>query len=198
MFTGIIQSVGRIVRAESRDGDLRLVVRAALDSVDAGIGASIAVAGCCLTVAAREAEALTFDVSNASQSLTTLGQLRAGDTVNLEPALRLSDRLGGHLVSGHVDGVGTLVESQADARSQRWTLAIPAALARYVVQQGSIAVDGVSLTVNAAHGHQFEVNLVPHTLAATTFGGRRVGDRVNLEVDMLARYVEGLLAAPEH
>lgn len=194
MFTGLVQSMGRVARVEARAGDLRLSIEApgpALDGVAAGD--SIAVSGCCLTVAARANDTLAFDLSNETSSLTTLGGLGAGDAVNLEPALRLSDRLGGHLVSGHVDGVGTLVAIETDARSRRWTLEAPAALARFIAAKGSICVDGVSLTVNAVDGACFGVNLVPHTLAHTTFHARRAGDRVNLEVDLLARYVARLL-----
>ena len=199
MFTGIIQSTGRVARAERRGGDLRLVVEASgFDSPGVALGDSIAVSGCCLTVVARDNDALAFDVSNESLSLTTLGGLRSGDAVNLEKALRLSDRLGGHLVSGHVDGVGSIVSIEPDARSQRWVIAAPPGLMRYVAAKGSVCVDGVSLTVNAVDGDEFEVNLVPHTVEHTTFGDRRVGDRVNLEIDMLARYVERLSQTSPH
>jgi riboflavin synthase len=198
MFTGIVQATGRVAGTEKRGGDLRLIVEAP-DFGSEGIpsGDSISVSGCCLTVTEAGSGTLAFDVSNETLSLTTLGGLRAGDRVNLEPALRLSDRLGGHLVSGHVDGVGTIVAIEADARSQRWTIEAPAALARYIASKGSICVDGASLTINAVSGNRFEVNLIPHTVAATTFGDRRTGDRVNLEVDLLARYLERLLANPE-
>jgi riboflavin synthase len=199
MFTGIVQATGRVADAEKRGGDLRLIIEAPdFGCADIPPGDSISVSGCCLTVTEAASGTLAFDVSNETLSLTTLGGLRAGDRVNLEPALRLSDRLGGHLVSGHVDGVGTIVAIEADARSQRWTIEVPAALARYIAPKGSICVDGASLTVNAVAGKRFEVNLIPHTVAATTFGERRMGDRVNLEVDLLARYLERLLANPEH
>lgn len=193
MFTGIIQSTGRVTRRAPRDGDLRIaIVAPEFDVSDVALGDSIAVSGCCLTLVEREGDTLAFDVSNESLSLTTLGHLGIGDRVNLEKALRLSDRLGGHLVSGHVDGVGTIVAIEPDARSQRWRIAAPHALMRYIAAKGSVCVDGVSLTVNAVEDSEFEVNLVPHTLAHTTFGNRRAGDRVNLEIDMLARYVERL------
>ena len=199
MFTGIVQATGRIARIEKRGGDVRLVVTAAgIEPAEIALGDSICVSGCCLTVVAREGDTLAFDVSNESLSLTTLGGLRDGDAVNLEKALRLSDRLGGHLVSGHVDGVGSIVSVAPDARSQRWVLEAPAALARYIAAKGSICVDGVSLTVNAVAGRRFEVNLIPHTVEVTTFADRRVGDRVNLEADMLARYVERLSQASPH
>ncbi|HET7931545.1 MAG TPA: riboflavin synthase [Rhodanobacteraceae bacterium] len=193
MFTGIVAATGTLVRHEARGGDVRLVIAAPdLGIADIALGDSISVSGCCLTVVAIEGDALAFDVSNESLALTTLGGLRAGDAVNLEKALRLADRLGGHLVSGHVDGVGTLVAIEADARSQRWSIDAPPALARYIAAKGSITLDGVSLTVNAIDGARFEVNLIPHTVAVTTFRDRRVGDRVNLEVDLLARYLERL------
>jgi riboflavin synthase len=199
MFTGIIESTGTLAGRQERGGDLRLNVAAPdLDLSDVAPGDSIAVSGCCLTVVAREGDALAFDVSNESLLLTTLGSLREGDAVNLEKAMRLSDRLGGHLVSGHIDGLGTLVAVEPDARSQRWRIEVPPALSRYIAAKGSICVDGVSLTVNAAEDGRFDVNLIPHTVAVTTFRDRRVGDRVNLEVDMLARHVERLLANKEH
>lgn len=193
MFTGIIEATGTVLRAEPRGGDLRFTITASQwNLADIALGESIAVSGCCLTVVAMDGHALAFDVSNETLSLTTLGDLREGDKVNLEKALRLSDRLGGHLVSGHVDGVGTIAAIDPDARSQRWRIAAPRELMRYIAAKGSVCVDGVSLTVNAVTDESFEVNLIPHTVAATTFGDRRVGDRVNLEIDMLARYVERL------
>jgi riboflavin synthase len=193
MFTGIIQATGTVLRAEPRGGDLRFTIAVpALDREDVALGDSIAVSGCCLTVVAMDDHALAFDVSNETLSLTTLGDLREGDRVNLEKALRLSDRLGGHMVSGHVDGVGTIAAIEPDARSQRWRIAAPRELMRYIAAKGSVCVDGVSLTVNVVADATFEVNLIPHTIDATTFRERRVGDRVNLEIDMLARYVERL------
>lgn len=193
MFTGIIEATGTVLRAEPRGGDLRFTITAPQwNLADVALGDSIAVSGCCLTVVAMDGHALAFDVSNETLSLTTLGDLREGDKVNLEKALRLSDRLGGHLVSGHVDGVGTIAAIDPDARSQRWRIAAPRELMRYIAAKGSVCVDGVSLTVNAVTDESFEVNLIPHTVAATTFGDRHVGDRVNLEIDMLARYVERL------
>ena len=198
MFTGIIEAVGTVRAIEARGGDVRLTIAAAqLDRADIALGDSICVSGCCLTVVAQDGDALAFDVSNESLALTTLGGLRAGDAVNLEKALRLADRLGGHLVSGHVDGVGTIVEIKPDARSQRWTIEAPAALARYIAGKGSVCVDGVSLTVNAVDGARFGVNLIPHTVAATTFAQRGVGDRLNLEVDLLARYVERMYSCDQ-
>lgn len=194
MFTGIVQAVGRITRIEARGGDLRLFVDASALDAELAPGDSLCVSGVCLTVAAREAGSIAFDVSSETLALTTLGALREGDTVNLEPALRLSDRLGGHLVSGHVDGVGRVMAIEADARSQRWTFEVPPALSRYLAAKGSVCVDGVSLTVNEVDGDRFGVNLIPHTIEATTFSRKRVGDAANIEVDLIARYLERLRA----
>lgn len=194
MFTGIIQSVGRLVRLEPRGGDVRLVVdTAGLDLTDVQLGDSIAVSGVCLTAVTLDAHGFGADVSNETLSLTTLGQLKAGDRVNLEKALRLADRLGGHLVSGHVDGVGKVVSITPDGRSQRWTFEVPAAIARYIAAKGSVCIDGTSLTVNEVGGARFGVNLIPHTVEHTAFHARRVGDPVNIEVDVIARYVERLV-----
>lgn len=192
MFTGIVQALGRIARIETSGGDLRLFVDATALDAEVALGDSVCVCGVCLTVVAREAGTLAFDVSNETIALTTLGALRAGDGVNLEPALRLSDRLGGHLVSGHVDGVGHVVSIEPDARSQRWVFEVPAALSRYIAAKGSVCVEGVSLTVNEVAGNRFGVNLIPHTIEATTFRHKRVGDAVNIEVDLIARYLERL------
>lgn len=194
MFTGIVSSIGRLRTAEPIGGDMRLHFDAGgLELDDVAIGDSIAVAGTCLTVVALDARGFAADVSQETLGLTTLGALRQGAAVNLEKALRYADRLGGHLVSGHVDGIGQIVEIRPDARSTRWSFETPAALARYIAPKGSICIDGTSLTVNEVDGKRFGVNLIPHTLAHTTFGERAVGDPVNLEVDMIARYVERLL-----
>ena len=161
------------------------------------LGESIAVNGCCLTVVEFDADSFAVDASNETLALTTLGALAIGTPVNLERAMLPTDRLGGHLVSGHVDGVGQVRARWDDARAQRWSFAAPVPLRRYIAAKGSICVDGVSLTVNAIDGEGFEVALVPHTLAHTAFGETRVGDPVNLEVDLLARYVERLLATKD-
>ncbi|MDQ7997490.1 MAG: riboflavin synthase [Luteibacter sp.] len=196
MFTGIIQAVGRIARLEPRGGDVRLVVdTASLDMSDVALGDSIAVSGVCLTVIEFDAKHFAADVSNETLAHTTLGQHKAGDPVNLEKALRLADRLGGHLVSGHVDGAGKVVSVVPDGRSQRWTFEVPADLARYIAHKGSVCIDGTSLTVNEVSGHRFGVNLIPHTVEHTAFSDRRPGDAVNIEVDVVARYVERLLAS---
>jgi riboflavin synthase len=193
MFTGIIQAVGRVASREERGGDARLVVdAAALDLGDVAIGDSIAVAGVCLTAVAVDGAHFTADVSAETLARTTLGALGAGSPVNLEKSLRLADRLGGHLVSGHVDGVGEIVRFDEDGASRRCLFRAPAVLLRYIAVKGSICVDGASLTVNEVEGDTFGVMLIPHTLAVTTFGTRRAGDAVNLEVDLVARYVERL------
>lgn len=194
MFTGIIQTVGRIARLEPRGGDVRLHVdTAGLDLADVQLGDSIAVSGVCLTAVTLDAHGFSADVSNETLSLTTLGQHKPGDPVNLEKALRLADRLGGHLVSGHVDGVGKVVAITPDGRSQRWTFEVPQALARYIAAKGSVCIDGTSLTVNEVSDARFGVNLIPHTVEHTAFHARRVGDAVNIEVDVIARYVERLI-----
>ena len=194
MFSGIVQSVGKIAAMEPRGGDVHLVVDAGGLGVDGiALGDSIAVAGVCLTVVAIDATRLAFDVSNETLACTSLGSLVVGSGVNLEKALRLADRLDGHLVSGHVDGVGRVLAIEPDARSQRWTFEVPAELAKYIAGKGSVCIDGTSLTVNETDGARFGVNLIPHTIAVTTFKDRRVGDAINVEVDLIARYVERLL-----
>jgi riboflavin synthase len=190
--------VGRIARLEPRGGDVRLYVDTAdLDLSDVQLGDSIAVSGVCLTAVTLEPRGFGADVSNETLSLTTLGKHKAGDPVNLEKALRLADRLGGHLVSGHVDGVGKVVSVTPDGRSLRWVFEAPASLSRYIAAKGSICIDGTSLTVNEVNGHRFGVNLIPHTVEHTAFKARRPGDAVNLEVDVVARYIERLIGSGE-
>ncbi|MGA7982013.1 MAG: riboflavin synthase [Chromatiaceae bacterium] len=194
MFTGIIQAVGEIRRLESRGGDVRLSVGTGkLDMAGVVLGDSIAVNGVCLTAVALNGPELAADVSRETLSLTTLGRLVPGSRVNLEKALTLATPLGGHLVSGHVDGVGRLVARQDDARSVRLLIEAPAELARYIAHKGSICVDGTSLTVNKVAGREFELNVVPHTLEETIIGGYGPGTDVNLEVDLVARYLERLV-----
>jgi len=196
MFTGIVQDVGRILALEALGGDTRLTVGVdRLDLARTAIGDSIAVAGVCLTAVALEPRAFSADVSRETLALTTIGDWRVGQRVNLEPALRAGDALGGHLVSGHIDGVAEVRARFDEARSQRFRIGLPQPLARYIARKGSVALDGVSLTVNAIEQQEFEVNLVPHTLAATTLAALAVGNRVNVEVDLIARYTERLLAA---
>jgi riboflavin synthase len=193
MFTGIVEELGRV-----RSSGTRLSVAANTVALDSAPGASVAVNGVCLTVVERELSAdgsgfLTFDVSPETVGRTSLGRLAQGDRVNLERPVTLLGRLGGHLVQGHVDGVGSINDIREAGTGRSMSIELPEKLARYVVEKGSIAVNGVSLTVTELGEGCFGVALVPHTLQATTFGIARVGDHVNLEVDMLAKYVEGLL-----
>lgn len=191
MFTGIVEERGRTVAVGSAGTRLEVLGHKVAD--DTGVGDSIAVNGVCLTVAAREGEVLAFDVAEETLSRTALGELRAGSPVNLERPVTLATRLGGHLVQGHVDGVGTVEAAASEGSGIRMRIRVPEDLTRYVVEKGSVAVDGVSLTVAEASDGSFEVALVPHTLAATTLGDRGPGDRVNLEVDVVAKYVERLV-----
>jgi riboflavin synthase len=196
MFTGLIEGVGRLDARDARGGDARLRIAAGTLPFDGvALGESIAVNGVCLTVVAFDGHGFEADASNETLALTTLGALPVGHPLNLERAMRPDDRLGGHLVSGHVDGVGRVLAVEPDARAQRWRFAAPAALLRYVAQKGSICVDGVSLTVNAVDAAGFEVALIPHTVAHTAFAATAAGDPVNLEVDVVAPYVERLLSA---
>lgn len=198
MFTGIIQALGRIVDVESRDGDSRITIDAGeLKLATAGLGDSIAVNGVCLTIVTLAGKCFAADVSAETLALTTLGELAPGQPVNLEPALTLAKPLGGHLVSGHVDGVAELVSRRPEARSERMTFDAPQPLARYIAQKGSVCLDGTSLTVNEVSGRRFGVNIVPHTLEHTIMGGYVPGSRVNIEVDLLARYLERLLQPAE-
>jgi riboflavin synthase len=200
MFTGIIESVGRLAALEVRGGDVRLRIDVGnlawsiQGSEAVQLGESIAVNGVCLTVVNFDATSFEADASNETLALTTLGQLKTDGPVNLERAMRPTDRLGGHLVSGHVDGLGRVLAIAADARAQRWRFAAPAALLRYIAKKGSICVDGVSLTVNEVDDEGFDVALIPHTVSHTAFAQTRVGDAVNLEIDLVARYVERLLS----
>jgi riboflavin synthase len=198
MFTGIVQSVGSIARCEPRGGDVRLSVEAGvliarLDAARFAIGESIAINGACLTVIASSGNVLEFDVSRETLNLTTLGHLTAGSRVNLEAALRMGDSLGGHLMSGHVDGIAQVVSVQSDARSLRVRIAPPAALARFIAAKGSVALDGVSLTVNDVTSADFGITLIPHTTEVTTFDELTPGRALNIEVDLFARYAERLL-----
>jgi riboflavin synthase len=195
MFTGIVQDIGEVRARVPRGGDVRLTIGVkSLDLSRTAEGDSICVQGVCLTALAITPSAFEADVSAETLSLTTLGTLAIGSPVNLEPALRAGDPLGGHLVSGHVDGLGEVVSTHEEARSLRVTIAAPQALARFIAQKGSITVEGVSLTVNDVAGAQFGVNLIPHTREVTTLGRLQKGSRVNLEIDQVARYVERLLS----
>ena len=195
MFTGIVQDVGKVSARENRGGDARIVIAFNhLRSSDFRIGDSICVQGCCLTATELPQGAFAADVSRETLSLTTLGDLAVGSPVNLEPSLKAGDALGGHLVSGHIDGVAEIVSISGDARSTRLKIAAPPDLARYIARKGSVALDGVSLTVNEVDGATFGVNIIPHTQTVTTLGKLAAGARVNLEVDQVARYVERLVA----
>lgn len=194
MFTGIIQAMGEVRRLERRGGDVRLhICSGKLCMEDVRHGDSIATNGVCLTVVERGVDWYAADVSLETLRLTTLGSLRPGARVNLEKALEAGGRLGGHIVSGHVDGIGEIVDVQPDARSLRYRVRAPDALARYIAHKGSICVDGVSLTVNGVSGAVFELNIIPVTASETLFGSYAAGTRVNLEVDVIARYLERLL-----
>lgn len=196
MFTGIVQAKGRVAALEPRGDDVRLHIDTAkLSMEEAAIGDSISVNGVCLTVVEKSTLGFWADVSIESLNRTTLGDLGAGDAVNLEPAVTPETAMGGHLVNGHVDATGTIVEREDDGRSVRFRFRLPANLARYVVEKGSICVDGISLTVNETGDDTFDVNIIPHTLEVTTLGEREAGASVNLEVDIVARYVEKLLAS---
>jgi len=201
MFTGIVQEIGELRRIEPRAGaggaaDQRVEIATTLARERLELGASVSVDGVCLTVAGHGTGSFLADVSGETLSVTTLGAKRAGARVNLEPALRAGDSLGGHWVSGHVDGVAEVLSTAADARSLRVEVAVPPALARYIARKGSVTLDGVSLTVNDVAGATFGINLIPHTLEATTLGSLVPGARLNLEIDLLARYVERL-ATPD-
>jgi len=194
MFTGIIEAVGTVQRLESRSGDLRLTVHTGkLDLSDVKLGDSIATNGICLTVVSLPGEGFVADVSRETVARTSLAQWAVGRRVNLEKALTPTTRLGGHLVSGHVDGLGTVVSVWPDARSTRYRVRAPDTLARYIAEKGSITTDGISLTVNAIDGAEFELNIVPHTVQETNVSDWQPGFVLNLEVDLLARYLERLM-----
>lgn len=197
MFTGIVEELGRVTAVEHGAESARLSVRGPLVTADAVHGASISVNGVCLTVVAVEAGEFTVDVMRETLERSSLGSVRAGDPVNLERAMRADGRFGGHVVQGHVDGTASILERIPGDRWEVVRFTLPQALARYVVEKGSITVDGVSLTVASVDEESFTVSLIPTTLELTTLGGKEVGDLVNLEVDVLAKYIERLLAAGE-
>ncbi len=193
MFTGIITDLGRVeavVPAGESDSRFRIATAYDLSGID--IGASIACSGCCLTVVEKGGGSFAVDVSGETLSKTNLGDWQVGHRVNLERSLKVGGELGGHLVYGHVDGVAEIVGREPEGGSVRWRFRAPAELARFIAPKGSVALDGVSLTVNEVEGQEFGVNIIPHTTEVTSFGGYRVGDRVNLEIDVLARYVARL------
>jgi riboflavin synthase len=194
MFTGIISAIGDIANLEQRGGDVRLTIRTGnLGLSDVQLGDSIACNGACLTAVELTGEGFIADVSVETLNLTTIGNWKTDSRINLEKAMQASDRFGGHIVSGHVDGIGEVVSLHEDARSWRFRLRAPQELAKYIAHKGSITVDGTSLTVNVVDGAEFELNIVPHTMTHTVMGDYQVGTKVNLEVDLVARYLERLL-----
>ena len=194
MFTGIIQAVGEIRQVEQRGTDARYVIGTGdLDMSDVQLGDSIAAQGVCLTAIEFGSDYYAADVSGETLSRTTFGRLQKGSPVNLEMSVTPTSRLGGHMVSGHVDGNGEVIDRSSDGRSERFVIKAPDELAKYIAEKGSICVDGISLTVNGVAGGQFDLNIVPHTLSVTTLGNLQAGDNVNLEVDVVARYLERLM-----
>lgn len=191
MFTGIITDIGT-VRAITKLGDTRIEIACGLDLASADLGASISCSGCCLTVIEKGPDWFAVEASAETLSKTTLGQWREGTRINLERALRLGDELGGHIVSGHVDGLGNIMAITPDGDSKRFRFRVPGHLAKFIAGKGSVTLDGTSLTVNEVEGLEFGVNIIPHTQAVTTWGHARAGDPVNVEIDMLARYVARL------
>jgi riboflavin synthase len=193
MFTGLITDLGRVRRIDTAAGGARLAIETAYDMAAVEMGASIACSGACLTVVEKGPDWFAVDVSAESLARTTIGGWKAGDRVNLEQSLRLGDTLGGHLVSGHVDAVATVLERRPDGDSQRFSIKIPEGFERFIASKGSVCLDGVSLTVNEVESNRFGVNIIPHTAEKTTFGALGPGSRVNLEVDLIARYVARLM-----
>jgi riboflavin synthase len=198
MFTGIISAIGKIAELEHRQGDVRISIHAPeLGFEDVRLGDSIACNGVCLTAVELIDQGFIADVSVETLSLTTIEHWKVDTRINLEKAMQASDRFGGHIVSGHVDGIGEVVSLHEDARSWRFTIKAPANLAKYIAQKGSITVDGTSLTVNAVNGSEFELNIVPHTMIHTVISDYQAGSKVNLEVDLIARYLERLTATDQ-
>jgi riboflavin synthase len=194
MFTGIIEAIGEVIALHPKNGDLRLCIKTnALDMADVGLGDSIATNGVCLTVVERNNNSYWADVSRETLDNTSISKWKMGQRVNLEKALTPHTRLGGHIVSGHVDAIGEVIARHSDARSERFRLRAPKGLAKYIAHKGSITVDGISLTVNKVDGAEFELNIVPHTLTHTIMNDYKIGAEVNLEVDVLARYLERLM-----
>ena len=194
MFTGIISAIGDITNLEERAGDARLTIRTGnLSLTDVQLGDSIACNGACLTVIELTSQGFVADVSVETLNLTTIGNWQTGSRINLEKAMRATDRLGGHIVSGHIDGIGEVVALEEDARSWRFRIRVPREIAKYIAHKGSITLDGTSLTVNIVDGAEFELNIIPHTMTHTVMGDYKSGSKVNLEVDLVARYLERLL-----
>lgn len=189
MFTGIITHIGEIACIDKERGDWRVFVKTDMDGADIVLGASIACSGCCLTVVSKENGELAFDVSAESLSKTIIGAWNVGTKINLERSLKMGDEMGGHIVSGHVDALAVIEAIEQEGDSHRVRIAVPEEFERYIAPKGSITLDGISLTVNEVQGSRFGVNIIPHTWTHTTFGQRKAGDRMNMEIDMLARYV---------
>ena len=190
MFTGLVEGIGRIKGIQRRQGEMQLTISPPFSAAACRVGDSIAVDGVCLTVTHLSGDLLAVDVSGETLSRSTLGLLKQDDVVNLERALMVSDRLGGHLVTGHVDGIGKVLQKERRQRSWFYRIGIDRSLSRYTIEKGSIAVDGISLTINLCGDRFFEVNIIPHTATETTLQRKKVGDLVNIETDMLAKYVE--------
>jgi len=198
LFTGIVRAIGRVSSIRDSGGDVRLTVRSdALPWREFDVGESIAVNGVCLTAVALHEDGFDTDVSRETTSVTAFRNLETGSRVNLEPSLAIGERLGGHLVTGHVDCVGRIAARSNDGKSLRLDVELPAEFSRYVARKGSVCIDGVSLTINSVSGSRFSVNIIPHTADVTIIGGYKVGTEVNVEVDLLARYLERLLGAPD-
>ena len=193
MFTGIIQTKGKVVRVDETRGDPRFFIQTDMDLAHVAIGASVCHSGCCLTVIEKNGDTYAVDVSAETLSKTTLGEWGQGAQINLEPSLKVGDELGGHLVSGHVDGVATIVSITPEGDSHRLVIEAPQDLAKFIAQKGSVALDGISLTVNEVDGNRFGINIIPHTWEVTTLGQRQVGDRLNIEIDLMARYAARLM-----
>jgi len=194
MFTGIIEDKGRVLKVEYRGQEKRLTIGLPPHLTEVQLGDSINVNGVCLTVARKGQQSIELDLSKETLQRSALGELKQGDEVNLERALRLSDRLGGHIVNGHIDGVGVIIEKKKERDFLQLTIRIPESVSKYVVQKGSIAIDGISLTVNEYHGGEIRLTLIPYTIEKTTLVDKKVGDRLNVEADILGKYVEKLLA----
>lgn len=193
MFTGIITDVGTVIRVDETRGDKRFTLQTSFDMSKIPMGASIACSGCCLTVVEKTADSFVVDVSAESLSKTNLGTWKEGTKVNLEQSLKLGDELGGHIVSGHVDGLAKLQSVKPEGDSHRLIFSVPNEFAKFMAPKGSVALDGISLTVNEVDGNKFGVNIIPHTWDVTTMGQRQAGDHLNFEVDTIARYVARMM-----
>ena len=193
MFTGIIQTMGEIVRIDNDRGDPRFYIQSDIDLTKIDIGASVCHAGCCLTIIEKEGDVFAVDVSAETLSKTTLGQWEQGSRINLETSLKVGDELGGHIVSGHVDGVAKIQSIKSEGDSHRLIIEAPDDLAKFIAQKGSVALDGISLTVNAVNDNQFGINIIPHTWDVTTLGQKNEGDTLNIEIDLMARYAARLM-----